>query len=303
MNVVPNSTFEATTSRFAAGATVGVRIRDNQGNDTLARTTVGVTEDVTVGASCVKRRTFAAISTAGQYTIVWDDGINVDTEELLVTSDAAAVGGTSNLYISAVELKASLNLSGTTFADDDVDLAIPSACRAIDTFMRKSVSGFYPTEGLTRYYEPDRYATEVEIDDLITVDAVSVDRNGDLTYSETWEEGVDFFLDPPNAYADGLPYKRLVLRRTAGRTFPPFQRSVMIDATFGWPETPSQVKQAAKILATQLVNRRDVPFGIITAGSEMVAMARLGRIDPHVAWLLGQIPGEQRPALRSLQLG
>lgn len=39
LTVQPNTDFEAVTSAFPTASTVGVRIRDNQGNDTLARTT------------------------------------------------------------------------------------------------------------------------------------------------------------------------------------------------------------------------------------------------------------------------
>ncbi len=310
--VEPESEYTSRVFGLTTGLTGTVRFRliDNDGtaNDPLyGPATAGIIEDPSgSGAYLFRSSAVSEVAPAaeGKFARIWDSGpateLVPDEDLITLAGVAALVGGTGDLYLTADELKASLNLSGTTFADEDVDLALAAACRSIDAYRRT----WYFPRTMTRYYDVDRYATEIAIDDLVSASSVTVDVDGDLSYSETWVEGTDFFFDPPNANADGQPFKRLVLRRPqVGRRFPVYQRALMIDGIFGWATTPVQVVQATKILATQLVNRRDVPFGIITAGSEMVAMARLGRIDPHVAWLLGQIPGEQRPALRSLQLG
>ena len=97
MRVTPGQTFEATvTTASGLAGTLGVRIRDNQGADVLARTTAGITADVTVGATSVYRRTFTATTVRGQYTIVWDDGTGViATEELEVTQNLLEVAAPS----------------------------------------------------------------------------------------------------------------------------------------------------------------------------------------------------------------
>lgn len=308
MNVAPGTSFEASTDAFAAAATVGVRIRDGQGADTLARTTVGVTLDVTVGTKGVFRRTFTAISLAGQYLIVWDDGSNVDSEELLVTGDAASVGGTSNLYISAEELKAGLRAQGTTFLDDDCDEAVAAASRAIDGYKKTK---YYPVSE-ARVYSPDRFDTEIVIDDLAELTSVTLDFDGDGTYEITWTQGTDFDLAPANAATDGKPYNRLILRRPRpisqtfdipGGRFPFYRNGVKVTGLFGWAETPIQVKKAARILATRYIKRGDTPFGILTiAGPDMIATARLGRMDQDVAALLASVD-DPYPDLVSVRLG
>lgn len=53
-----------------------------------------------------------------------------------------------SLYVDADELKATLNLNQTTFADDDIDRAIAAASRAIDGY--KGRRFYRSTE--TRYY-------------------------------------------------------------------------------------------------------------------------------------------------------
>lgn len=91
INSHPDSDFEATTQAFAHAAAVFVRVRDDAGGDAVARTNVGVVEDVTVGAQALFRATLTAPATAGRYQIVWDDGVTLDSEELVVSYTAAGV--------------------------------------------------------------------------------------------------------------------------------------------------------------------------------------------------------------------
>jgi hypothetical protein len=299
ISAAPGATFEATTSAFAHLDTVGVRIRDNAGNDTLARTVAGVAEDVTVGTSAVFRVALAAPSTAGQYTVVWDNGTLVDAEELVVTY-SPIVGPTGSLYITRTEMRDALSYTaGATYADADIDLACSTVSRAIDRACGKTRRFYQAVE--TRYYTPDEYwhqsyvyygrrECRLEIDDLTSASAVTVDFSGNGSYSTTWVEGTDFFLDPPNAIADGDPYTELLLRTFNGTRFPTVQRAVKITGTFGWPSVPPEVSQYAKIFAAQLVLRsRQAPFGILMQGMEVGTAARLMRVDPDFGRLLGHL--------------
>lgn len=65
--------FEATAEGFSSGlvGTLGVRIVDNLGAETLARTTAGIIE--LVPGSGVYAVTLSAPATAGEYSVVWDD--------------------------------------------------------------------------------------------------------------------------------------------------------------------------------------------------------------------------------------
>jgi hypothetical protein len=52
------------------------------------------------------------------------------------------------------------------------------------------------------------------------------------------------------------------------------------------------VEQAATILAGRLLKRaRETPYGILVVSGDAVSAARLGRIDPDVAFLLDNLPG------------
>lgn len=89
--------FEAVVQGFPTGltGTIGVRVRDNAGNDTIARTTAGITEDI---AGSGIYRTNLTIPTVGDFTIVWDRGgaltpASVATEDVTVLAAAPAPPG------------------------------------------------------------------------------------------------------------------------------------------------------------------------------------------------------------------
>jgi hypothetical protein len=68
------SAFEATAQGFNTGltGTIGVRILDNVGGTTLARTTAGISE--LVAGSGLYGVTLIAPQLPGEYSVVWDDG-------------------------------------------------------------------------------------------------------------------------------------------------------------------------------------------------------------------------------------
>lgn len=296
MNVAPGATFEAFSPDLASGlvGTVGVRIRSSAGADFLARTTASITEDTTVGSTSVYRRSFTAPTTSGQYWILWDDATSVaDAQELVVTFSAAAIS-TSNVYVTRDELLYSLDSSSATYMDDDVDDAINAASRAIDEACGQR---FFPTTE-TRVYTAPCYPSrwylsnlrDLEIDPLNDLTSLMVDMDGDGTYEETWVEGTDFYLDPPNNPLKGYPYTRVVLYRNAGRRFPVWDNAIQIAGSFGWAETPVEVKQYCKIFASQLLLRsREAPFGVLMAGSEVGTSARIARFDPDFERMLGHL--------------
>lgn len=199
-----------------------------------------------------------------------------------------------NEYITSAELKATLNLTGETYADPDVAMACEAASRAVDGYKQ---TRFYSIVE-TRLYTGDPLETELGIDDLVTATSVTVDTDGNGSFETTWVEGTDFILDPPNAALDGRPTRKLLLVPAAGRTFPTYRRSIKVVGTFGWTAVPPVVKQATKILAARLLKRaRETPYGILAIGGEAAATARLGRIDPDIAFLLDSLPGSRRKLL------
>ena len=73
MNVAPGATYEAVIDWGATGQTLGLRVIDNAGATTVARLTTNITE-YPAGSGIYARTGNTAPSTAGQYTLVWDDG-------------------------------------------------------------------------------------------------------------------------------------------------------------------------------------------------------------------------------------
>lgn len=208
-------------------------------------------------------------------------------------------------YIESDEIKASLALTGESFADDDIELACSSASLAIDGYAKHegiATDGFGQTEAV-RFYTASRFDVCLPVADLLDVTTLTIDTDDDGDYDETWVEGTDFVLDPVNAAVEGRPYSQVTLVYRNRSYFPGGQRGVRIDGNWGWPAVPKPVTQAAKILAIRLLTRsRHAPLGIVAVGGEAVAAARLGRIDPDVSFLLGTLPTKQGGA-GSLQLG
>jgi hypothetical protein len=78
-------TVEAVVDWGTTGATLGVQILDNQGTVSVSRKTDAITEDP--AGSGVYRRDLTAPTTAGWYTIVWDNTTLWQKEALYVTED------------------------------------------------------------------------------------------------------------------------------------------------------------------------------------------------------------------------
>jgi len=198
--------------------------------------------------------------------------------------------GTSNVYLTLAQLKSTLSMTGTTFADADINLAMGAASRAVDEITGRR---FWQDTGTSnvRWYTPRSYKL-VQLDDLITLASpgVAIDRGGNGTYSETWVQGTDFVLEPFNAPSENpvRPYETLRVRLLSGRWLPPYiERSVQVTGQFGWPAVPDDVTAACGILAAKLLRRsREAPFGIVTAGIDQAAAMRIGRTDPDVYMLL-----------------
>ncbi len=295
VTAAPSTSFETVADGFSTGltGTIGVRVIDNDGATTIARVTAGIVEYP--ASTGIYQKTLTAPATSGQYTLVWDDGTNYATDDLVITP-GAAVGSTGSIYATREELKQALSASGTTYLDDDLDDALNAASRAIDDVTDRR---FFPTTE-TRVYTADyphgrwaypSYAIQtLEIDDLNTLTTLKVDNDGDGVYETTWVNGTDFLLDPPNAPLIGYPYERVLLSRHGGQVFPVWNDAIQIAGSFGFATCPPEVKQYTKIFAAQLMLRsRQAPFGILMAGVEIGAMTRLSRFDPDFDRLLGHL--------------
>lgn len=291
MNVAPSSTFEATASGFATGltGTIGVRILDNAGATTTARVTAGIAEYP--ASSGVYYVSLTAPSTAGQYTLLWDNGSttpgNIATEDLVVTYTITSATAAANEYVTVSELKNTLAITSSTY-DADLAIVVNTASRTLDAITGRR---FWSDTGTAnvRTYTPDSYR-RLMIDDLQTLTTLKVDQNGDGTFEETWTVGTDFVLEPQNADSDIpiRPYESVLIRKQSRYYFPvDLEQSVQITGKFGWAAVPDEIQSAASILAGKLFKRmREAPFGIVSFGGGESPAMRLARTDPDIGNLI-----------------
>lgn len=190
------------------------------------------------------------------------------------------------VYATPYDVKQSLGLTASTFADDDITAAIAAASRAID---QQTSRRFYPDNDANqvRTFLPQHPGYCI-IDDLVEFTSLEAQDS-------TWVLNSDFYLEPTNAAADARPFTAI---RTIARPFiftlsqipagwAGFDGRITVTGMWGWAAAPDEIATATKILASRLLRRvREAPLGVVSLGSEMEAV-RLGRADPDVAALVG----------------
>lgn len=288
----PGGTVSARTAGWPTGLTgsIGVAVlRESDRAVVTARSTSGITED-TAGTY---RVTLTAPSTAGEYLIVWTDAAaTLTAEEELVVAAGPAMAAVSQ-YVTSAELKQTLTLTGQTFADGDLAVAIEAASRGIDDTCGRRF-WLDADANQVRYYDPTDPRV-CRLDDLVELTGVAVDADGTGAYAQVWTLGVDFTLSPVNAAADGRPWELLTTHPMGRYALPTgVPRPVRVTGRFGWPAVPPGVKQATTILAARLLKRaREAPFGVaalgIDAGSGLMHSARVAARDPDLRFLLSGV--------------
>jgi hypothetical protein len=132
-------------------------------------------------------------------------------------------------YITLESFKATLTLSGESYADGDITAAISAASAGVDLLCKRpgttSRLGFQQDADANqvRYYTPvELYG--LDVDDLVTITTVQTDPGGDNTWPDTWSANTDFSAEPLNAAADGWPYTRLTVRPQGAFLVGPFMK-------------------------------------------------------------------------------
>ena len=236
---------------------------------------------------------------AARDALIWWRVIDVDgreqdyNEALVRISEHSPVAGDGALaYLELEALKSSLQLTGTSYAELDMQRALGAASRAIDDVTNRR---FYPDPDANqvRYYSPENRCGCLEIDDLVQLTSVRLDLSGGTAFPYLLVENRDFILEPENAKADGRPWEELEHHPNGRYYWPCYPRSVQVTGRFGWDYIPEAVAAATGIIAAALVRRiREAPFGVVTVGLEGEAV-RIARSDPHVALLLDPYTREE----------
>lgn len=190
------------------------------------------------------------------------------------------------MYLSPAELKATLSLSGTTFADGDIDRALATAAATIDRYCGRTFD--VPAADTFRLFKPTSSSLLI-VDDLVSVSEVAQDVVGDGSYSDV-RAASTFRTEPLNA-SDG-PITSI--RSTSGS----WRGVVKVTGKFGWSETPPEVVDVTLMLASALLKRqREAPFGIASFGGESGSAMRIVGMDNHIKSLLDPLRRGRRIAV------
>jgi hypothetical protein len=188
----------------------------------------------------------------------------------------------TNGYATLAQIKSAMRIpSADTIDDAMLEMAIESASRMIDAECDRN---FYSSGTATRDFVPnDSYV--VDTDDLTTIVSVTLDDQGDQSFTITLAES-DYQTEPVNQRVSGNAYPIYRLRMIGDYLLPIWgkQATVRIQGVYGFTPTPIQVTQATLLQASRLHKRADSPLGM-TWGVDGMGM-RVGKVDPDVAMLI-----------------
>lgn len=190
-------------------------------------------------------------------------------------------------YATSADLKSALSLTGETFADAEISVALTAASRGIEQATNRRF--WVDADALQiRYYTPCG-ADVLFIDDLVTLTALDISTNGNNVFDQTWVLNTEFTLEPLNAATEdpARPFTTIRANLLSPRFFWPYPRSVRVTGKFGWPAIPTQIKEATIMLAAKLLRRvREAPFGVVAFGIDGGAVT-IARNDPDIQFLIG----------------
>jgi len=191
----------------------------------------------------------------------------------------------ANDYCTAAEVKAAMPDGnwGATY-DALIALLAARASRAIDRYTKREPGAYYVDTDTTRYFtagsEIDLYIGEL----AAAPTSVSIAEAGDLT-DLTALAATDYFMEPPNALLEGLPYNFIRLDSLNGdwHYWPKFQKSVVVVGKFGYSAAiPDDVKQCSIIQCARWFKRGQQGFQDTGAIVELGQLRYTRTMDPDV---------------------
>lgn len=181
-------------------------------------------------------------------------------------------------YITRVELKAVLEISGST-EDDLIDRAINGASRAIErrsgwpTFWNTGTAQAR-TVNVSRRVVPVRHSL-YSYTKVLLRDGIASSTGFVVTGFGTAA------LMPEDAISDGSPAD--AIRLPWGASFGSYG-TLSVTAIWGWPSVPADIKMACQMQAHRYYNRKGSPEGV--AGSAEWGITRIPPLDPDVLSIL-----------------
>lgn len=196
----------------------------------------------------------------------------------------------TNGYCTLAEVKAAARITDNT---DDVLLenCVEAASRRIDGFT--GIFFYQITATVELYLTDTRASTPLSYNqfilyfpDLVSVNTFKTDNDGDGTFETTWTTDVDYRLEPLSHALQNRPYKQAVA--ISDKSYPVFSSppmpGIQINAVWGWPSIPDDVREACIIMTLRLFNRYNSPLG--TSGFGDMGTVSLRSVDPDVRDIL-----------------
>jgi hypothetical protein len=189
--------------------TIGVRIyKDSDASIALARATAGIVETPATSGRYVA--TVVAPTTAGEYTILWDNGAvtvgNTATEDLTVSYSAVAASVPLATDLCTVaDVKSAITKTGS---DDDVliQTVITAASAAIENTYARD---FAPRTAATYYFKVIGFSVDLNPHDLRSATTVTLDPQGTATVLAATQ----YRLSPTGAESNLGTYTNVQLSR------------------------------------------------------------------------------------------
>lgn len=240
------------------------------------------------------------LTVPGLYVATWiGTGNNVQqvtpvTFKLISLTDTGL--GMTEWYCSMEELKSRLSMSDSDPDPANNDYEIQNVLQAVTDWITNYCGRHFYQITETRTFRPDNRWNTV-IDDVVSVSSVDLDYDGDGVYEVHWVQDEEYqllrYMSHYNKHNMGVarPYNQLQVitlgtqNPVGGQWLPwlwPFTRQdrVSITGTWGWPDIPPAVNQAALYIAAEMFSARNSPFGV-------AAIADLGIIKVQASpWVV-----------------
>ena len=196
-------------------------------------------------------------------------------------------------YVDKDDLKAYIGLTGTA-QDNNIDTAIDSACRLIDSICGRKFS--QDESVVVKTFTP-KSSIYLDTPDISTTTGliVKLDDNDDGTFETTLTLNTDYIVEPTNPRVIKItggttyyePYNKITIldTRSSERFDPTIKNNIQITAKWGYSAVPEDIKTATLIQALRYFKRKDTPFN--TYGDVNTGVSELfSRLDPDVQTIL-----------------
>lgn len=130
-------------------------------------------------------------------------------------------------YLGLDDFKRTL---GSTLSNDDASLrrVLEGVSAQLDDWLRRRFQPYQATHVYTA-----RHDLTLDVDDLLSVDAVKFDQDGDRVYELTLATS-DWELGPPNAAVGHEPYQWIDMQPNGSYAFDRTRRGVQVTGTWGY---------------------------------------------------------------------